>query len=341
MAADNDSGFVVVKGRKAARKNNVRKYLNKNVSDSPKSPFSGSIESILHQIRVCREDLQKSDYLKLVLETLGKAWVVFNGCPERSANEEADTISSALAAEADVSQGSQTGEVQVNTPTERGCKDSCHDTDKVTQCHGCCSDSDTDISQGSDTMKELVCYGIGNFATSLIARYQLALFLIFRDELKVPAEDTYIYDPLLMSIEMSTLEELGCQQMALNEEGKRRVNVPTMFYMPHCGKALYNNLLWANWQPELLSLLTIVGNSFQHMLDSTPRRTLATEAAYVMEIQPYSTEFRLMNTFKHGDIFNNTSVHVFTHNALATAPLDLWTHSAEPSYDDMVEIIRN
>ena len=30
-------------------------------------------------------------------------------------------------------------------------------------------------------------------------------------------EDTYIYDPLLMSIEMSTLEELGCQQMALNE----------------------------------------------------------------------------------------------------------------------------
>ena len=43
--------------------------------------------------------------------------------------------------------------------------------------------------------------------------------------------------------------------------------VPTVFYMPHCGKALYNNLLWANWQPELLSLLTIVGNSFQHMLD--------------------------------------------------------------------------
>ena len=118
-------------------------------------------------------------------ETLGKAWVVFNGCPEGSTNEEADT-SFALAAEADVSQGSQTGEVQLNTPIERGCKDSCHDTDKVTQCHGCCcSDSDTDISQGSDTMKELVCYGIGNFATSLIARYQLALFLIFRDELKV------------------------------------------------------------------------------------------------------------------------------------------------------------
>ena len=53
---------------------------------------------------------------------------------------------------------------------------------RVTQC--CCPDNDTDVSQNSDK-KELVCYGIGNFATSLIARYQLALFLIFRDELKV------------------------------------------------------------------------------------------------------------------------------------------------------------
>ena len=54
MAADNDSGFVVVKGKKAARKNNVRKYLIKNVSDVPKSTYFGTTESILHQIHICR-----------------------------------------------------------------------------------------------------------------------------------------------------------------------------------------------------------------------------------------------------------------------------------------------
>lgn len=290
---------------------------------------------------MCREDLQKSDYLKLVLGTLGKAGIVYNGCREGSNEADEDAVSS-IATETVTNVVSQAREVSPITSTHSGCKQ-CRcgthsDSERVTQC--CCPGIDTDISRSSD-MKELVCYGIGNFATSLIARYQLALFLIFRDEFKVPVEDTYIYDPLLMSIEMNTLEELGCQQMTLNEEGKRRVSVPTMFYMPHCGKALYNNLLWANWQPELLSLLTIVGNSFQHMLDSTPHRTLATEAAYVMEIAPYSTEYRLTNTFKQGDIFNNTSVHVFTHDALATAPSELWTHSAEPSYDDTVEIIRN
>ena len=37
---------------------------------------------------------------------------------------------------------------------------------------------------------------------------------------------------------------------------------PTVFYLMHCGKALYNNLLWRNWERDTLPLLTIIGNSF-------------------------------------------------------------------------------
>ena len=36
----------------------------------------------------------------------------------------------------------------------------------------------------------------------------------------------------------------------------------TLFYMPHCGIAMYNNLLWANWDPSILSKIAIVGNRF-------------------------------------------------------------------------------
>lgn len=32
--------------------------------------------------------------------------------------------------------------------------------------------------------------------------------------------------------------------------------------MPHCGKAMYNNLLWANWSAERLPRVAIIGNSF-------------------------------------------------------------------------------
>jgi len=51
----------------------------------------------------------------------------------------------------------------------------------------------------------------------------------------------------------------------LKQEGKRTVTKPTLFYMPHCGKALYNNLLWANWHIDKLKYVTILGNSFTEM----------------------------------------------------------------------------
>ncbi|KAK4706500.1 hypothetical protein R3W88_033942 [Solanum pinnatisectum] len=44
---------------------------------------------------------------------------------------------------------------------------------------------------------------------------------------------------------------------------------PTMFFTPHCDAELYENLLEANWRHDLLSNMTLFGNSFeayeQHM----------------------------------------------------------------------------
>lgn len=40
---------------------------------------------------------------------------------------------------------------------------------------------------------------------------------------------------------------------------------PTLFYLMHCGKALYNNLLWKNWSLRGLYQLVIIGNSFNGM----------------------------------------------------------------------------
>lgn len=48
------------------------------------------------------------------------------------------------------------------------------------------------------------------------------------------------------------------------QEGKHSVQgQPTVFYMPHCGTALYNNLLWSNWSADALSRMVIIGNSFR------------------------------------------------------------------------------
>jgi hypothetical protein len=33
-----------------------------------------------------------------------------------------------------------------------------------------------------------------------------------------------------------------------------------LFFMPHCPRRLYSNLLWANWRPRALSSLAVAGN---------------------------------------------------------------------------------
>lgn len=55
--------------------------------------------------------------------------------------------------------------------------------------------------------------------------------------------------------------------VCIAQEGKRLVEKPTFFYLMHCGKALYNNLLWKNWSARGLPLMIIIGNSFSGMRD--------------------------------------------------------------------------
>lgn len=45
------------------------------------------------------------------------------------------------------------------------------------------------------------------------------------------------------------------------QEGKRKVERLTLFFMLHCGKPLYNSVLWANWGPRLSNVI-ILGNRF-------------------------------------------------------------------------------
>ena len=95
---------------------------------------------------------------------------------------------------------------------------------------------------------DLICYGIGRFSTSLPSRLQLAVLLALHSTLPLKASSSLLlYDPLLSSLEAAVLRALGIELIEENEEAKRPVSRCTVFYMPHCGEALYNNMLWANW----------------------------------------------------------------------------------------------
>ncbi|KAK3540550.1 hypothetical protein QTP70_034304 [Hemibagrus guttatus] len=127
---------------------------------------------------------------------------------------------------------------------------------------GCLVDTVDKTVEGTDGFMECVCYGLGNFSSSVSARYQLAMLLLLLDALQIAVGCCSLYDPVFTVSECETLRELGFTVLSENEEGKRAVHRPTLFYLMHCGKALYNNLLWKNWSPQILPKVIVLGNSF-------------------------------------------------------------------------------
>jgi hypothetical protein len=72
-----------------------------------------------------------------------------------------------------------------------------------------------------------------------------------------------VYDPVLEEAELALLRARGCGVPERNEEGRRSVAAveaegATLFFMPHCGRQLYANVLEANWGAEHLRRLVMV-----------------------------------------------------------------------------------
>ncbi|XP_067556508.1 SRR1-like protein isoform X2 [Pseudorca crassidens] len=189
-----------------------------------------------------------------------------------------------------------------------------------------------------------VCYGVGNFATCIIARNQLAFLLLFLEECQIPRSHCWVYDPLFSQLEIAVLSTLGVVVLSENEEGKRSVyGEPTVFYMLHCGTALYNNLLWRNWSIDALSKMVIVGNSFRGLEERLLTRILQKHYPYVAKILKGREELAFPQTSQYTDVFNDTSVHWFPVQKLTQLSTDTWAFREEPDYQDCegLEIIRN
>nr|XP_023502704.1 SRR1-like protein isoform X2 [Equus caballus] len=236
---------------------------------------------VLRRIREAGEDLLISDFWSSALDTI-------NRCLTKHLEQLKAPVGSLSEALGNLHLGSSPGESAVATGSIPG------DTLATGSCHWKC-----------------VCYGIGNFATCIIARIQLTFLLLFLEK---------------------------CH------EGKRNVGgEPTIFYMLHCGTALYNNLLWSNWSVEALSRLVIIGNSFRGLEERLLTRILQKNYPYVAKILKGLEELEFPQTSQYMDIFNDTSVQWFPVQKLKQLSTDTWAFRDEPDYQDCedLEIIRN
>ncbi|KAG0617167.1 hypothetical protein M758_5G169500 [Ceratodon purpureus] len=165
----------------------------------------------------------------------------------------------------------------------------------------------------SHTTVELVVLGVGSILESEVSRCQMSLALLLKEHFPCIG-DILVYDPVLSAMECGFLIKLGCTPIVRDEKGRRRAYCPTLFYMPHCGASLYNNVLEENQDPWCLGWISILGNSFLRYQDSWgvfPKPKHARPDC-LLGMQPHVTEHPVnAASFPCVSAFNDMSWHLF------------------------------
>ncbi|KAI9997987.1 hypothetical protein PInf_002321 [Phytophthora infestans] len=123
-----------------------------------------------------------------------------------------------------------------------------------------------DTEEATDYSPTLVGYGLGSFCASSSAVHQLGFLVALTEALggrqsEANLHCAEIFDPAMNQSDGAIAEHFQLKVIQENEHGRRRVASNTVFFMPHCGIALYQNVLACNWGPAIKKLV-IIGNSF-------------------------------------------------------------------------------
>ena len=152
--------------------------------------------------------------------------------------------------------------------------------------------------------EDVVCLGVGNFSSHAGARYQLALAFLLREAdfveaarpagverveaalSAIPDEPTprepgptgagghrplLIFDPVMTPFEAEFARERGCEVPGTHSSAELRVAKSTLFFMPHCPRQLYANVVSANWGADALQRVALLGNSFEAYVQARAR----------------------------------------------------------------------
>ena len=123
---------------------------------------------------------------------------------------------------------------------------------------------------------QVVLYGIGELEPTKhereaeVSHLQLAFVILLKERFEW-VNDIVVYDPCLSPLEQKAISAFDCTFLAVNEFGRRTVDRPTLFFLPHCPALLVNNILSANWTTANLNKIIVLGNSFSEIKDDLSR----------------------------------------------------------------------
>jgi SRR1 len=134
--------------------------------------------------------------------------------------------------------------------------------------------NDSDLLFSTTRIDEMICLGIGNFSkghpTYLEAPlWQVSFALALQDELK--CSKVSFFDPVALPIEKEYLRQKhpGCfTVLETNDRGRYKPQPGrALFFLPHCPRRLYENILRENWGRADVDLW-LIGNSLERLAES-------------------------------------------------------------------------
>ena len=152
----------------------------------------------------------------------------------------------------------------------------------------------------------------------------------------------HVFDPVLEELELDYLRRISCAIRPRNEAGRIALPGRCLHLLPHCPRQLYSNLLEANWGPDAISQLIVLGNSFSALADALDPAERASTAGWCRVTRVISLvsehacdALSAARGGKSGDFdhaFANTSLHVFgAVESMPPAANGLWTRPFDPS----------
>ena len=178
----------------------------------------------------------------------------------------------------------------------------------------------------------LICYGLGSLEDNFLSRYQFALLLLMIDELKsksIKINLIELFDPVFTELDKCLLlnnykfnlatENTRCIK-SINELltiGSENELNSVLFYMPHCARPLYNNLLFSNWSHQSLSKIILLGNSFRTIEANTSQQLLNTSYTFVRDGLHLCEETAINCECEFTNAFVDLSFHLFDKNRLS------------------------
>lgn len=166
----------------------------------------------------------------------------------------------------------------------------------------------------SEHKLKMVIYGIGSIESFESPRLQLSLAILMKRKLDWVG-DMEVFDPIISLTESKVMEELGCRVLSVNEQGKRQVTNPILFFMPHCEAELYENLLKTNWRCDMLNQIVLLGNSFEKYEQQSlifQNSALDESRKHLLAVRPFTKEFEILAVSDdYFRAFHGSSWHFF------------------------------